>query len=135
MGMFDDLIYEAAMPLPDGYQGRNFQTKDFRCDWATYRISAEGRVMQPLNENDEIAGMLASTGVVRWRDVQFHGWLNFYTLANTNPDYNYVGGDNPGEWHGYNAKFTDGQLVMIEMDKRTAESHAARNEPISTKGD
>lgn len=123
--MFDDLIYEAAMPLPDGYKGRNFQTKAFGCDMATYLISAEGRVMQPLNEDDEIAGVLSSANVVRWRDVHFHGWLNFYTLVNPHPTIKWVGPGNPGEWHGYNAKFTDGQLVSIECDGKTAIPFAA----------
>lgn len=40
--------------------------------------------------------------VVDGRDTDFHGVLNFY------------GADLNNEWHEYNAKFTDGNLVVIE---------------------
>ncbi len=116
MGMFDDVLYEHSMPLPDGYTGRNFQTKEFGCDMAQYRISPEGRVMQPLDEDDSPAGVFSSGKVARWRDMHFHGWLHFYTLVNPSKTVSWVGPGNPGEWHGYNAKFTDGQLVAIEQD-------------------
>lgn len=127
MGMFDDVLYENAMPLPDGYQGRYFQTKDFGCDMATYKITAEGRVMQPLDSDDSVAGAFGGPAV-RWRDMHFHGRLHFYTLVNTHPEKRYVGPDNPGQWHGYLAKFTDGQLVLIEPDRETDAAHDSTGE-------
>jgi hypothetical protein len=111
MGMYDDLRCERVMP--DGFDGRahSFQTKDMGCDMAMYEITPEGRLMQHLNADDDISGMFGGERV-KWRDTHFHGWLNFYTFINTGP----------GEWHGYNAKFTDGQLVSIECDERTRSS-------------
>lgn len=105
MGMYDDIRFERMMP--DGFDGRgkSFQTKDFGCDMAMYEVNAEGRLMQPLNADDEIAGCFGGE-VVRWRDTHFHGWLNFYTFVDDT-------------WHGYTAKFTDGQLITIECDSRT----------------
>lgn len=81
MGMFDDVKCE--VPLPDGYNGEWFQTKDFECSMLDkYVIRADGRLLR----YDE--------------DTNFHGILNFYDLKN-------------GVWHEYNAKFTDGKLIEI----------------------
>lgn len=123
MGMFDDVLYEAKMPLPDGFTGRNFQTKDFDCVMTKWRISEEGRLMQPVSAGGDPAGLFDD--VASYRDSHFHGWLNFYTLINKHPTISWVGPGNPGEWHGYRAKFTEGQLVAIEMDRETQERFAA----------
>lgn len=126
MGMFDDVLYEAKMPLPDGFQGKTFQTKKFGCDMVQWRISEDGRLMQPLDTEGEPASFLTHTA--RYRDSHFHGWMNFYTLINKHPTISWVGPGNPGEWHGYRAKFTEGQLVTIEMDYKTQERFAAQRD-------
>lgn len=118
MGMFDDIRYEYAAPLPDGYEGRDFQTKEFGCNLARYKISAEGRILQPLDDQGDVAGVFAGP-VVRWRDVHFHGWLHFYTYITRHDMHD-------GEWHGYYAKFTDGQLVKIECDEQSTKDMTAR---------
>jgi len=122
MGMFDYLKCERVMP--DGYDGRanQFQTKDFECAMVEYQISPEGRLLQPIwhseevpkNErpypnNDGLLGICGSLRIVveKMHDMNYHGIVHFY-------DYN-----SKQEWHGYLAKFTEGQLVSIECDSRT----------------
>lgn len=130
MGMFDDLRCERVMP--DGYDARGrvaFQTKDFECSMVTYEISPEGRMLQPIWRSEEVPkherpypdadGLMGLCGSMRtivekMHDMNYHGIVNFYTF-----DSDDKGG---GTWHGYNAKFTEGQLVNIECDERTKET-------------
>jgi hypothetical protein len=133
MGMFDDFLYEHADPLPDGFKGRNFQTKDFECSMVTYRLSPEGRLMQPIWRSEVVPkherpypdaeeGTLHAicgsmrTIVDRWHDMNYHGDVNFYTSVKVGEVY---------EWHGYYARFTEGQLTGIRLDEDTAECSTA----------
>lgn len=113
MGMFDDVICEA--PLPDGYEGR-FQSKDFDCELATYKITADGRLLR--REYEWKNSPDAPLGIRRvergWTEVLFHGVLNFYDYADDK------------SWREYNAKFTDGRLVEItKVPERVASSGGA----------
>lgn len=49
MGMFDELTCDYPLPDP-AYQHRIFQTKSLECQMTTYRISAEGRLLQTCYE-------------------------------------------------------------------------------------
>lgn len=147
MGMFDYIRCE--MPLPDGWNGHELQTKDFECDMVTHVITKEGRLM--LERIDEIHlvpraerpyptedGLLGMWGMMRTvkslHDSNFHGVVNFYgseyrTIDDQPATPNGVahqGGSvcdyttkEPLKrvWHEYNAKFTDGNLVSIEIDQ------------------
>ena len=121
MGMFDYVRCEA--PLPDGKPDTEFQTKDFPEPYMeTYTITSAGRLVHramryefvPEEERPywgkpewlredgtpslfQMAGMMRGipTGDV---DMNWHGWLNFY-----------------GDDREFNAKFTDGQLVAINL--------------------
>lgn len=86
MGLFDYI--KCNYPLPDNFTG-NLQTKDFGCELVTHVITNEGRLLKEQY------------------DLNFHGILNFYGNEKKN--------DGSYEWHEYNAKFTDGQLVNIEI--------------------
>ena len=121
MGMFD--YVNCRVPLPDGWVPleNGLQSKDLDCGMDVVTISADGRLMQryvsewlPVPEHDwKYTG---STDVLQqiWheqskrrpvyaeRDLNFHGWFNFY------------GSDSDKNWHEYRAKFTDGRLVAIE---------------------
>jgi hypothetical protein len=117
MGMFDYVKSERS--LPDGFQGE-LQSKDFDCDMTLIKITAEGRlIIDRVIEWAEVPkaerpypnapdGSLESIcGSVRFVtnpvDLDYHGTFNFY------------GTDRIGNWHEYNAKFTDGNLVEIEQ--------------------
>lgn len=96
MGLFDDVI--CGVPLPDGFDrvDGHFQTKTFPDPYLEkYTITPEGRLMHQPTFDDEAT------------DTNYHGVVNFY------------GSDKDGNWHEYNAKFTDGQLVKIELVEDT----------------
>ncbi|MDI3563577.1 hypothetical protein [Bradyrhizobium sp. Arg816] len=94
MGMFD--YVKCELPLPDGWKGE-LQTKDFEDPYLeTYTIRADGRLIRRRPKYD-IDPPGTAYGEI---DTNFHGILNFYGLED-------------GEWHEYDAKFTDGQLVEI----------------------
>ena len=121
MGMFDNVKCEA--PLPDGFVGE-LQTKDFNCEMVTHVITKDGRLMlsqidrveevpkaeRPYPNDDGLLGLCGSMRTfTSLHDANFHGVLNFYGRKGDRKDGTW-------EWHEYNAKFTDGQLVSIERD-------------------
>ena len=99
MGMFD--YVKCEVELPDGKTNEcEFQTKDFDDPYLeTYTITAEGRLIHDAVRYD-IDPPDKHVGKV---DMNFHGVLNFY------------GGLGVDEWREFNAKFTDGKLVGIEV--------------------
>jgi hypothetical protein len=117
MGMFDHLRCE--VPLPDGYQGKDFQTKDFECEMATHYIKGGGLYLDeghcvsvPKHERpypDAHDGTLQSMfGSMRWipnlvHQPHFDGIVDFYDL------------DAQNVMHRYNAKFENGKLVGIAV--------------------
>jgi len=117
MGMFDNVIPECPLPDEAAKLVREWQTKDF--EWPgmdKYRITPEGRLMEEVyhvedrseraltGQGDEFAGCMSRVHE-GWKDMNYHGVLNFY--GSTSHDWH-------GEWVEYDAKFTDGQLVSIE---------------------
>ena len=131
MGMFD--YVKCEVPLPDGFEGE-LQTKDFANPYMeTYTITKDGRLLRryivdhkpvpegeweysaddpnPLHriwhEHSKTRPVLAE------EDVEYHGWLNFYGYSGDVNDRYKPGGEY--QWHEYNAKFTDGRLVTIEV--------------------
>lgn len=115
MGMFDYI--QCEVPLPDGWQPDDLQTKDFGCEMTTHIISKDGRLMLdrgyyeevPKSErpypNAEPGSWQSILGIMRrvhkYEDANFHGVVNFY------------GGAFKDDWHEYDAKFTNGDLVEI----------------------
>lgn len=116
MGMFDYVTCE--VPLPDGWQPDELQSKDFDCSMTTVRVSAEGRLLierydsytvpkeerpcpdAPEGSIEAICGILGKRNR-RWEDLNYHGDFNFY------------GGVFKNDWHEYYARFTEGQLDRI----------------------
>ena len=111
MGMYDDVRCE--VPLPDGYEG-SFQTKDFECTLALLTITKEGRLITNGRDGWDFDAADAP------RDLEFHGYFNFY-------DFNLRADP---QWREYRAKFTDGQLVAIEVvpDETASGTEARRAE-------
>lgn len=141
MGMFD--YVKCERPLPDGWDLTNdavgLQTKDFDCEMTTLRITAEGRLVverfetevvpkeeRPYPDGDGLFGLMGSLRRVNQRevDLNYHGTFSFGGLEDLKDDEWVVHGLHPGGgfWrkryrdHGYLAKFTDGQLVALEVD-------------------
>lgn len=128
MGMFD--YVRSEIPLPDGFVGE-LQTKDFGCSMTTVLIREDGRLLiedrewevvpptqRPHPDPSDPMHWIGSMRSVnrRWRDLDYHGIVNFYGCE--------------GQWHEYNAKFTDGKLVEIvavpESPSPTPEREAGR---------
>jgi hypothetical protein len=116
MGMFDYIRCER--PLPDGWTGE-CQTKDFDCEMVTHVIDVDGRLMLERIDETQLVpkeersypdapdgDILSFCGSIRTitstHDACFHGVVNFY-------------GSDGDKWHEYNAKFTDGNLVSIDI--------------------
>lgn len=111
MGMFDYVKYK----------GETYQTKDFDCVMETFTITDDGRLVhdethwepvekkdRPYPNDDGLMGMCGSFKTVIDRanvDLNFHGVLNFYRLPDS------------GGWEECNAKFTDGKLVDVNIEK------------------
>ena len=107
MGLFDYIVCE--VPLPDDFTGE-LQTKDLGCYLLTHVITKDGRLL--LEHVDRI-DYESETRFTSRRDANFNGMLKFYGSHGERE----AGTD---EWHEYNAKFVDGQLVSIERDMSKA---------------
>jgi hypothetical protein len=107
MGLFDDITCEKE--LPGLTEKLSFQTKDLDCMMGSYTITAEGRLiehafgLESRTPEEKAVSLIPLFNRVELGDVDtnYHGWLNFY------------GDDSKGQWHEFNAKFTDG--VMVEV--------------------
>lgn len=150
MGMFDYIRCE--VPLPDGWQASNLQTKDFDCAMVEHVITKDGRLMMDIGHDEMVPLAERPSWKAEWgfteeaekehpweamrgclrhikkhEDANFHGVVNFY--GNETIGYEPA---QPGDqfrrpiyrWHEYNAKFTDGQLVGIEV--------VTDDEPVTT---
>jgi len=105
-------------PSSDGFTGE-LQTKDFDCQLVTHIITKEGRLMkEQIDRYDEVPkaerpypNAPSMRTITSRHDAKFHFIVNFYGCEGYHEDGTY-------QWHEYNAKFTDGQLVSIERDMR-----------------
>ena len=115
MGMFDHV--QSEVPLPDGFTGE-LQSKSLDCSLTTILIRADGRLLikdrefeiVPVSErpfpNDPKRHLFGATRVTSesWRDLDFHG------------DFEFCGYEwSVEKWHGYIARFTNGQLQYIKV--------------------
>lgn len=129
MGMFD--YVKVDVPLPDGWEPGELQSKDFDCEMTTLHLREDGTLWVERFETEVVPeeerpypgakGIKGLVGMMRrvnrrWEPIAHHGWFNFYgherIKARANPPY-----FEPDEhkWHEYDAKFTDGKLVEIKM--------------------
>jgi hypothetical protein len=133
MGMFDYI--QCEVPLPDGWNPPELQTKDFGCGMVTHIITKDGRLLlEQIDETLDVpkherpypdapeGSLKAFCGCIRTvrsrHDANFHGIVNFYGLETVGrePDERYGARGRPiYKHHNYNAKFTNGQLVEITM--------------------
>jgi hypothetical protein len=152
MGMFDNIFVKKKLPLTKELKALNikweeepFQTKDLESLMETYEITKSGKLRYLWQErvwkDDDNAFLKGYMDVVKeeWRDVDFHGTINFYTsyCDNNNYGWDYIN-DDPEQitwddieliqgydwWIEFEAYFTKGKLDSIKLIKVT-------NEPIS----
>jgi hypothetical protein len=144
MGMFDNLFVKKKLPLTKELKSLNvkweeidFQTKDLENALDTYEITKSGKLRHLWQErewkDDDDSFLKGYFEVVKeeWRDVDFHGTINFYTSHCTNDtkhwdyfdDVDQLSFDDieliPGDdwWFEFEATFTKGKLDNIRLIK------------------
>jgi len=173
MGLFDSLTVKKKLPLTKELKALNidwenevFQTKDLENLLDTYEITKSGKLRHLWQERewkkDDEAFLGGYLDVIKeeWRDVDFHGTINFYTSHTDNDIYHWDWiSDDPEQmtwddieliqgydwWFEFEAYFTKGKLVEIKLIKATkdpiseriknnkiwAEKRAAENKKLS----
>lgn len=145
MGMFDTIYVKKKLPLTKELKALNvnweevdFQTKDLENALDTYEITKSGKLrhlwQQREWKDDDDAFLKGYMEVVKeeWRDVNFHGTINFYTTHTDDNSYhwNYIN-DDPDQmtwdeikliqghdwWFEFEAYFTKGKLDEIKLIK------------------
>lgn len=154
MGMFDTIYVKKKLPLTKELKALNvdweevdFQTKDLENALDTYEITKAGKLRHLWQErewredNDSFLGGYLDVVKEEWRDVNYHGTINFYTSYTDNNDYhwNFVN-DDPEQiswdeieliegydwWLEFEAYFTKGKLDDIKLIKATKEPISER---------
>jgi len=144
MGMFDSLTVKKKLPLTKELKALNvkwdeevFQTKDLDNYMDNYEITKSGKLKHLWQKRewkeDDSSFLKGYLGVVEeeWKDVDFHGTINFYTTHCTNDtkhwdyfdDVDQLSFDDieliPGDdwWFEFEASFTKGKLDEIKLIK------------------
>jgi hypothetical protein len=175
MGMFDTIFVKKKLPLTKELKALNiewakepFQTKDLESLMETYEITKSGKLRYLWQErvwkDDDSAFLKGYMDVVKeeWREIDFHGTINFYTSYCDNDSYNWdFINDDPEQmtwddieiiqgydwWIEFEAYFTHGFLDNIKLIKATkdpiseriknnkiwAEKRATENKKLSRK--
>lgn len=144
MGMFDNLFVKKKLPLTKElkaldvkWEELDFQTKDLENLLDTYEITKSGKLKHLWQRRARESASSSFLGgyydVVEeeWRDVDFHGTINFYTSHCTNEtkhwdfydeeeqltfdDIELIHGDD--WWIEFEAIFTKGKLDKIRLIK------------------
>jgi len=144
MGMFDNIFVKRKLPLTKElkaldikWEEVDFQTKDLENLLDTYEITKGGKLRHLWQKrewkDDDNAFLKGYLEVVEeeWRDVDFHGTINFYTSHCTNntrhwdclededqlsfDDIEIIQGDD--WWIEFEAIFTNGKLEDIRLIK------------------
>lgn len=159
MGLFDTIFVKKKLPLTKELKALNvnweeepFQTKDLENLLDTYEITKAGKLRHLYQErkwkDDDSAFLKGYFDVVKeeWRDVPFHGTINFYTSHCTNitkhwdvlededqlsfEDIELIPGDD--WWIEFEAIFTKGKLQEIRLIKadKTPVSERVHNNKV-----
>lgn len=148
MGMFDSLIVKKKLPLTKelkaldvNWEKEVFQTKDLENLLDTYEITKSGKLKHLWQErewkDDDSAFLKGYLDVVKeeWRNVDFHGTINFYTSLSDDEKYHWDFLGEPEQltweeideiegndwWIEFEAYFTKGKLDEIKLIKASKE--------------
>ncbi len=147
--MFDTIFVKKKLPLTKelkaldlNWKEIDFQTKDLDSLMETYEITKSDKLRHLYQErvwkDDDDAFLKGYFEVVKeeWRDVDFHGTINFYTSYSDNIKYHWdFINDDPEQmswedieliqgndwWIEFEAYFTHGFLDNIKLIKATKE--------------
>jgi hypothetical protein len=154
MGLFDSLTVKKKLPLTKELKALNidwenevFQTKDLENLLDTYEITKSGKLKhlwqerEWVREEDGFFGGYLNVVREEWRDVDFHGTINFYTTHTDNDSYHWdFINDDPEQmtwddielivghdwWFEFEAYFTKGKLDDIKLIKATKDPISER---------
>ena len=145
MGMFDTIFIKKKLPLSKElksldvkWEEIDFQTKDLDNALDTYEITKSGKLKHLWqrrewreDSNDSFLGGYFKVVEEEWKEVDFHGTINFYTSHCTNDtkhwdyfddedqltfdDIELIHGDD--WWFEFEATFTKGKLDDIRLIK------------------
>ena len=134
MGMYDTIVCEYPLPMPDdpkGYTGSDdFQTKDFDQSLATYTIDENGQLFihrfegewEPGNkDSDSFIGKLGYFKTTKtWQEqLNTTTTIVFYDYIHSeNTDYDYL--------IEYEAVFVVGKMTSVKLTEFTATHNAER---------
>jgi hypothetical protein len=130
MGMFDNIVCKAPLPLPKKFKGLSdnwkeeiFQTKDLECALFNYTITKNGLLHRKVIENEYIPFTEEEKQApdfrswTPWKEVieknryhepvEYHGTIQFYI------DLSYT--DEKDVWLEFKAYFVYGKLDKIEL--------------------
>jgi hypothetical protein len=134
MGMYDTIICEYPLPMPNdpkGYSGsKDFQTKDLDSALDLYEIDKNGQLFLQRSEGEWVEGDKNATTfsgkmgyfktTKRWKEeLALTATINFYDYQhsqNTNYDY----------FIEYKAVFIDGKISSVEIIDFEARDNAER---------
>ena len=126
MGLFDTIIVKDELPWTDEMRTeglpstiKDFQTKDLLNRLALYKIENGRLLQQKFTEEVWVESDLLECKEEYWKDIEYHGKLQFYDYSST---------DKPGNdcWVEFTATFTKGQLDGIEVTKFEKTDNAER---------
>jgi hypothetical protein len=148
MGMFDSLIVKKKLPLTKelkaldvNWEKEVFQTKDLENLLDTYEITKSGKLKhlwqerEWVKEEDGFFGGYLNVVREEWREVDFHGTINFYTSLSDDERYHWDFLGEPEQltweeidkiegydwWIEFEAYFTKGKLDEIKLIKASKE--------------
>lgn len=124
--MFDSIKCEYPLPIPEGvdkigfdYKSIEFQTKDFDSLLDTYTIRENGELYKTnatykwVDDDNHFLKGYMDVESSEEQKYDYHGILNFYCYEDIEQD----DGEVTNITIDYIAKFTDGKLVDIKMEK------------------
>lgn len=126
MGMFDSIKCEYPLPLPEGVdklkfdiKNVDFQTKDFENLLETYTIRENGELYRThqtykwVDDDNHFLKGYMDVVTSEEKKENYHGMLNFYCYEDIEQD----DGTYINVTIDYIAKFTDGNLVEVKIEK------------------
>ena len=134
MGMYDTIICECWLPMPDepkGYTGsHNFQTKDLDLALALYIIDENGQLSIERREGEWVEGNKNSTSLLEKLGYfkTTKKWLEQLNSTITIVFYDYQQSDNTDHDYfiEYEAVFVDGKASSIKIINFEAKDNAQR---------
>ncbi len=106
MGMFDSIIWDYILPDEERI-GLMYQTKDFYCTLATYKVDENGELYVRHQDYGDVDFPSTGYGEIKeeWSRAMVTSNINFYKF------------EDHKNWVEYKATIIDGKVVTVYKDK------------------